>query len=91
VRKTVVFWTPSSKPNGPSRGAEFLDQFTRLTIGACTSLGFTTGIDDEDLSEDAIAGIEKANHEARIAVRAELEKYGEDGQGYETRPGRTPR
>ena len=76
--------------NGPSRGAAFLDQFTRLTIGACTSLGFTTGIDDEDLSEDAIAGIEKANDEARIAVRAELEKYGEDGQGYETRPGRTP-
>ncbi|MEC8626545.1 MAG: DNA-directed RNA polymerase subunit A', partial [Candidatus Thermoplasmatota archaeon] len=76
--------------NGPSRGAEFLDQFTRLTIGACTSLGFTTGIDDEDLSEDAIAGIEKANDEARIAVRAELEKFGEDGQDYETRPGRTP-
>ena len=34
--------------NGPRDGASFLDQFTQLTIGACSSLGFTTGIDDED-------------------------------------------
>ena len=76
---------------GPTRGAKFLDDFTKLTIGACTSLGFTTGIDDEDLTADALAGIEKANEGARAEVRDELEKFGKNGKGYETRPGRTPR
>ena len=77
--------------NGPSDGAKFLDEFTRLSIGACTSLGFTTGIDDEDLSAEALGEIERHNAEARAEVRAELEKFGKDGRGYETRPGRTPK
>jgi DNA-directed RNA polymerase subunit A' len=34
--------------NGPEQGAKFLDEFTQLSIAACTALGFTTGIDDED-------------------------------------------
>jgi len=76
---------------GPTRGAKFLDDFTKLTIGACTSLGFTTGIDDEDLSATALDGIERANEGARAEVREELEKFGKNGKGYETRPGRTPR
>ena len=76
--------------NGPSEGAKFLDEFTRLSIGACTSLGFTTGIDDEDLSAEALSEIERHNAEARAEVRAELEKFGKDGRRYEARPGRTP-
>jgi DNA-directed RNA polymerase beta' subunit len=74
--------------NAPSRGAEFLDAFTRLTIGACTSLGFTTGIDTEDLSQDAIDQIAYVDEAARVQVRSELEKFGSDGAGYEVRPGR---
>ena len=77
--------------NGPSEGAKFLDEFTRLSIGACTSLGFTTGIDDEDLSAEALESIEMHNQEAREEVQAELAKFGKDGRGYETRPGRTPK
>ena len=77
--------------NGPEQGARFLDEFTRLSIAACTSLGFTTGIDDEDLSEDAVAAIHAANENASQQVNAELEKFGANGKGYETRPGRTPR
>ena len=77
--------------NGPTNGARFLDEFTRLSIGACTSLGFTTGIDDEDLSAEALSEIERHNAEARAEVRTELEKFGKDGRGYETRPGRTPK
>ena len=77
--------------NGPTEGAKFLDEFTRLSIGACTSLGFTTGIDDEDLSAEALSEIERHNAEARAEVQDELDKFGKDGRGYETRPGRTPK
>ena len=82
--------------NGPEEGAKFLNNFTRLTIAACTSLGFTTGIDDEDLSNDALEMIENANFEARQQVESELEKYAQslDKKSkveYETRPGRSVR
>jgi len=77
--------------NGPELGAKFLDDFTRLTIAACTSLGFTTGIDDEDLSAEALQSIRDANSEAGVLVQAALDKFGKEGKGYETRPGRTPR
>ena len=76
--------------NGPSEGAKFLDDMTRLTIGACSSLGFTTGIDDEDLPPEALSRIEEINSEARQKVDDELKAFGKDGRGYETRPGRTP-
>ena len=65
--------------NGPTKGAKFLDEFTRLSIGACTSLGFTTGIDDEDLSAENLAKIEEHNAKARAEVRAELDNFGKDG------------
>ncbi len=77
--------------NGPELGAKFLDDFTRLSIAACTSLGFTTGIDDEDLSAEALQSIKNANIEAGVLVQAALDKFGNEGRGYETRPGRTPR
>ena len=77
--------------NGPEKGAKFLDDFTRLSIAACTSLGFTTGIDDEDLSASALEAIRDANVEAGILVQQALDKFGKDGRGYETRAGRTPR
>ena len=77
--------------NGPELGAKFLDDFTRLSIAACTSLGFTTGIDDEDLSAEALQSIRNANTEAGVLVQGALDKFGKDGKGYETRPGRTPR
>ena len=77
--------------NGPEMGAKFLDEFTQLSIAACTALGFTTGIDDEDLSPESLAAIEQANADARKLVEEELAAFGKDGKGYETRPGRTPR
>ena len=69
----------------------FLDEFTRLSIAACTSLGFTTGIDDEDLSEEAVDAINAANALASEGVEEALEKFGKDGKKYDARPGRTPR
>lgn len=76
--------------HGTSVGRDFLNQMTKLTIGICTSMGFTTGIDDEDLPAEARNLIEKINSEASAAVDAELDKFGADGRRYETRPGRTP-
>ena len=76
--------------HGPEAGAEFLDRMTRMTISICTSLGFTTGIDDEDLPPEAKEEISLINQRGSDAVDAELEKFGKDGRRYETRPGRTP-
>jgi DNA-directed RNA polymerase subunit A' len=75
--------------NGSEQGARFLDEFTRLSIAACTSLGFTTGIDDEDLFEEAVASINQANALASDGVEQALEKFGKDGKKYDARPGRT--
>ena len=75
---------------GPTRGAKFLDDLTKLTIAVCTSLGFTTGIDDEDLPPNALAEIDEENRRARMQVDAKLKEFGKDGESYEARPGRTP-
>ncbi|MBN17784.1 MAG: DNA-directed RNA polymerase subunit A' [Euryarchaeota archaeon] len=76
--------------HGTAVGARFLNHMTKLTIGICTAMGFTTGIDDEDLPPEALDLIAQRNAEASEAVDAELEKFGADGRKYETRPGRTP-
>ena len=76
--------------HGTGVGADFLNRMTKMTIAMCTSLGFTTGIDDEDLPPEAKAEIDEINRDASDAVDAELSKYGNDGRRYETRPGRTP-
>ena len=75
--------------HGTTVGAKFLNDMTKLTIGVCTAMGFTTGIDDEDLPAAARELIALRNAEASQAVDDELEKFGKDGRKYETRPGRT--
>ena len=77
--------------HGSEVGAQFLNDMTRLTIGICTALGFTTGIDDEDMPPAARAAITKINKIAVAEVDDRLELFGEDGKKYEARPGRTPR
>ena len=76
--------------HGNARGAQFLNEMTQLTIGICTALGFTTGIDDEDLPPAARSEISDINSVAIDAVNQELESFGKTGKGYEARPGRTP-
>jgi DNA-directed RNA polymerase subunit A' len=76
--------------HGNQRGAKFINDMTKMTIAACTSLGFTTGIDDEDLPPEAKKEIESINKKASEDVDLELVKYGKDGRKYEARPGRTP-
>lgn len=76
--------------HGTDIGAEFINRMTKMTIATCTAIGFTTGIDDEDLPPQAIEEIASINVRASEDVDAELAKYGIDGRKYETRPGRTP-
>ena len=66
--------------HGTEVGAEFLNRMTKMTIAMCTSLGFTTGIDDEDLPPEAKEEINEINREASEAVDVELSKYGNDGR-----------
>ena len=76
--------------HGTTRGAKFLNDMTKLTIGICTSYGFTTGIDDEDLPLAARSEIVKINEKACAEVDEKLELFGTDGKKYGARPGRTP-
>ena len=76
--------------HGSDSGAEFLNRMTKMTIAICSAMGFTTGIDDEDLPVSAKERIAEINALASEEVDAELEKFGKDGRRYESRPGRTP-
>ena len=76
--------------HGTDRGADFINKMTKMTIAICTAMGFTTGIDDEDLPPEAKEEIVRINSEASASVDSELEKFGKDGRKYEARPGRTP-
>ena len=76
--------------HGNDLGADFINKMTKMTIAICTSMGFTTGIDDEDLPPEAHDEIARINTQASSDVDAELEKFGKDGRKYEARPGRTP-
>jgi len=75
---------------GSAEGAKFLDRLTRITIAVCTTFGFTTGIDDEDLPAEAIQRIVDRNRDARMEVNELLQQFGESGETYVARPGRTP-
>jgi DNA-directed RNA polymerase beta' subunit len=76
--------------HGTEVGADFINKMTKMTIAICTAMGFTTGIDDEDLPPEAKDEISRINLAASNKVDIELEKFGRDGKKYETRPGRTP-
>ncbi|RLF49385.1 MAG: DNA-directed RNA polymerase subunit A' [Thermoplasmata archaeon] len=62
---------------GPEVAAEFLDFVTRLGIGAIMVRGFTTGIDDEDIPEEAKRRIEEVIREAYKKVDELVAAYRE--------------
>tara|TARA_B100000287_G_scaffold435334_1_gene503138 strand:- start:908 stop:4003 length:3096 start_codon:yes stop_codon:yes gene_type:complete len=76
--------------HGTDLGADFINKMTKMTIAICTAMGFTTGIDDEDLPPEAKEEIDRINSEASTKVDSELDKFGKDGRKYDPRPGRTP-
>jgi len=60
---------------GVERARQFLDQVTKLTIWVITHKGFTTGIDDEDLPEEARDRIREIIREAEERVQRLIEAY----------------
>jgi DNA-directed RNA polymerase subunit A' len=64
-----------ARNNGPARARQFLDEMSRLAITAIGLNGLSTGIDDEDVPENARKEIGKALSEARLKVNELVEQY----------------
>ncbi|RLF39849.1 MAG: DNA-directed RNA polymerase subunit A' [Thermoplasmata archaeon] len=60
---------------GTDAGREFLDQVTRLGIAAISVFGFTIGIDDEDIPQEARVQIEEGLEEAKKKINQLIEIY----------------
>ncbi|MCI4341734.1 MAG: DNA-directed RNA polymerase subunit A' [Thermoplasmata archaeon] len=60
---------------GPGRARQFLDEMSRLAITAIGLRGLSTGIDDEDVPENARTEIDTALSTVRTDVNALVEQY----------------
>ncbi len=60
---------------GTDKAREFIDQMTHLAIRAIMFAGFTIGIDDEDIPEEAIEQIKEVIREAERRVEELIENY----------------
>ncbi|MFI5419093.1 MAG: DNA-directed RNA polymerase subunit A', partial [Candidatus Lutacidiplasmatales archaeon] len=76
-----------ARNNGMTRAREFLDAMSRLAITAIGLNGLSTGIDDEDVPEDARKEIDSALEKARLKVNELVEQYNEGK--LEQMPGRS--
>ncbi len=56
-------------------GRKFIDDLTRLAVGVISYIGFTSGIDDEDIPEDAKLQIMSVIKEAEDKVEKLIEHY----------------
>jgi DNA-directed RNA polymerase subunit A' len=78
-----------ARNDGVGRARQFLDEMSRLTITAIGLKGLSTGIDDEDVPENARKEISKALDQVHVRVN-ELVKQYDDGK-LEQMPGRSLR
>ena len=60
---------------GPDNVRAFIDRATKLAIGAITMRGFTTGIDDEDIPNQAKREIDDAMVQAKLKVEEHIGAY----------------
>ncbi len=74
---------------GSDRAAKFINQVTRLSLGALMNHGFSTGISDEDIPEEAALQITNNTQECIDKVTNLVESY-RDGT-LEQMPGRSLR
>ena len=72
---------------GNDKAKEFIDNLTHLAIRAIMLTGFTIGIDDEDLPEEAIAQVKEIIREAEKRVVELIKAYREGN--LEPMPGRS--
>ncbi|MCI4331917.1 MAG: DNA-directed RNA polymerase subunit A' [Thermoplasmata archaeon] len=64
-----------ARNNGMGRARQFLDEMSRLSITAIGLKGLSTGIDDEDVPEDARKEIDDAITKARVKVTELVEAF----------------
>ncbi|MCL2607617.1 MAG: DNA-directed RNA polymerase subunit A' [Methanomassiliicoccaceae archaeon] len=74
---------------GPERVRQFIDEVTRLALGAIMDRGFSTGIDDEDIPDEAKMQIQEFNKECIDKVTSFVQSY-RDGT-LDQMPGRSLR
>ncbi|MCL1905263.1 MAG: DNA-directed RNA polymerase subunit A', partial [Methanomassiliicoccaceae archaeon] len=60
---------------GPERVRQFIDEVTRLALGAIMDRGFSTGIDDEDIPEEAKMQIQEFNKECIDKVTTFVQSF----------------
>jgi len=72
---------------GAQTARKFIDDMTRLAIGVISRLGFTIGIDDEDIPIEAVQQIEETIAEAERRVEELIRAYHEGN--LEPMPGRS--
>jgi DNA-directed RNA polymerase subunit A' len=64
-----------SRDYGPDTARQFIDSSTKMAIGAIMVRGFTTGIDDEDIPDQAKREIDDAMTQAKIKVEEHVNAY----------------
>jgi len=75
------------RDHGMDAGREFIDNVTKLAIAAITLFGFTTGIDDEDIPEEAKQQIQEGLQKAMKKINDLVKAY--ENEALESLPGRS--
>jgi DNA-directed RNA polymerase subunit A' len=60
---------------GPEEAAKFIDRMTRLAVGFISYRGFSTGISDYDIPEDAVSKIEEISSQAVERINKLIETF----------------
>ncbi len=60
---------------GSDEAGEFIDKITKMAVAVVSLLGFTTGIDDEDIPEEAKLQIEEQLERAKEKIKELIKAY----------------
>ncbi|KAA0003911.1 MAG: DNA-directed RNA polymerase subunit A' [Thermoplasmata archaeon] len=66
-----------ARTKGMDAAREFIDKVTNMGIAAITTIGFSTGIDDEDIPEEARMQIEEQLSKAKKKIEQLIKAYNE--------------
>jgi len=64
-----------ARTKGMDAAREFIDKVTNMGIAAITTIGFSTGIDDEDIPEEASMQIEEQLRKAKKKIEQLIKAY----------------
>lgn len=64
-----------SRDYDSATAAKFIDNFTRLSVGVISNIGFTTGIDDTDIPEETKIQVDEILNDAIESTKTYIEAY----------------